>query len=97
LTSTLHALQPTLRDGAQLVLLMADSAVHGEALRADASVEAAARQAGFTLVAAASQSRPHFHMPTMRAFEKAPRREHLLLLQRDRGQGHHPIEDEPTV
>ncbi len=85
LTSTLSALEPTLREGARLVLLMADSAVHGEALRADASVEAAASETGFTLVAAASQSRPHFHMPTMRAFEKAPRREHLLLLERGRG------------
>ncbi len=97
LTATLRALEPTLREGAKVVLLMADSAIHGEALRADASVEAAARETGFNLVAAASQSRPHFHMPTMRAFEKAPRREHLLLLERDRGQSHHSLEDPPAV
>jgi len=28
-----------------------------------------------------SQERPHFHGPTMRAFQKTPRREHLILLR----------------
>lgn len=69
--------------GAPLALVMADSAVGGTALRADEIVAHRARECGFTFVARASQSRPHFHGPTKSAFRTGPRKEHAMLLCRD--------------
>ncbi|HEX8790808.1 MAG TPA: DNA methyltransferase [Polyangiaceae bacterium] len=80
LTAALKAMARACRTGARIVLLVADSAVHGEALRADAAVAAVAPRTGLELVARASQRRPHFHAPTQRVFERAPRAEHALLL-----------------
>jgi hypothetical protein len=67
---------------APMVLLMADSAVGREALRADDIVAEIAPEGGFAPVARASQERPHFHSATTPAFFGAPRREHALLLRR---------------
>jgi len=79
----LDALAPVVRRGAPVVLLLADSAVRGAALRADDAVADVARAGrAFEPRARASQPRPHFHAPTLRAFEGAPRREHALLLVR---------------
>jgi hypothetical protein len=64
------------------VLVMADSAVGGAALRAEVIVADVARGCGFEPTARASQARPHFHLPTMEAFRDRPRREHALLLRR---------------
>jgi DNA modification methylase len=80
LASALRAMARVCRTGARIVLLVADSAVHGEALRADAAVAAVAPRVGLEPVARASQRRPHFHAPTQRAFERAPRAEHAILL-----------------
>jgi len=80
LGSALRAMARVCRMGARIVLLVADSAVQGEALRADAAVAAVAPRVGFEEVARASQRRPHFHAPTQRAFESAPRAEHAILL-----------------
>ena len=71
-----------LRRDAPMVLLMADSAVGREALRADEIVASVARRTGFVPAALASQSRPHFHGATSPAFADAPRAEHALLLRR---------------
>ncbi len=86
LTRLFKALGRVTRPGAKVVLLMADSAVAGRPLRADALVAEAAERAG-TLVpeARASQERPHFHGPTARAFARQPREEHALLLRRAHG------------
>ena len=82
LEDTLRALARVLRPGASVVLVMADSAVAGVALRADAMLAEVAPRTGFALVARASQARPHFHGPTLAAFRSAPRAEHALLLHK---------------
>jgi hypothetical protein len=82
LTAALRALSRVCRKGARVALVIADSAVQGEALRADALVASVAPDAGFALLARASQRRPHFHGPTARAFESAPRAEHAIALQK---------------
>jgi len=82
LAAALRALSRVCRKGARVALVIADSAVQGEALRADALVASVAPDAGFVLLARASQRRPHFHGPTARAFESAPRAEHAIALQK---------------
>jgi hypothetical protein len=82
LAAALRALSRVCRKGARVALVVADSAVHGEALRADALVAAVAPAAGFAPLARASQRRPHFHGPTARAFESAPRAEHAIALEK---------------
>jgi SAM-dependent methyltransferase len=71
-----------LPNGGPVVLVMADSAVAGVALRADEIVAAVAHECGFRPVACASQARPHFHGPTATAFRDRPRAEHAILLQK---------------
>ena len=86
----LGALARVTKKGANVVLLIADSATargpRGEpprALRADEMVQAAAEQEkAFAPVARASQIRTHFHGPTASAFRDVPRAEHVLLLRR---------------
>lgn len=63
-------------------LIIADSVLAGQALRADDLTEDLAAAAGLELAARASQKRPHFHLPTQAAFRGWPRREHVLLLKR---------------
>jgi DNA modification methylase len=82
LGAALAAMRRVCRPGARVALVLADSAVRGEALRADAVVADVAERAGFTRLARASQIRPHFHGPTVRAFRDAPRREHAIALEK---------------
>jgi SAM-dependent methyltransferase len=82
LQAILRSLGRVCRKGARVALLVADSAVRGEALRADVLLEGLAPAAGFAPVARASQHRPHFHGPTARAFEHAPRAEHAIALEK---------------
>src|SRR5262249_51273618 len=82
LTSALRAIARVCRKGAPVALLMADSAVEGEALRADELVAPAAGSAGLVVLARASPGRPHFHGPTARAFAEVPRAEHAIALEK---------------
>lgn len=90
LTSLFRALARVTKPGANVVLLIADSATapgpRGEAsqrLPADEIVEEVAKRGRtFTGIARASQVRPHFHAATAAAFRDRPRREHALLLRR---------------
>ncbi|HEY6463610.1 MAG TPA: DNA methyltransferase, partial [Polyangiaceae bacterium] len=82
LASVLRALSRAVRKGGRVGLVVADSAVRGEALRADAMVASVAEDAGFDLLARASQRRPHFHGPTARVFETSPRAEHAIALEK---------------
>jgi SAM-dependent methyltransferase len=82
LCAALRSLSRVCRTGARIVFLMGDSAVAGEAIRAEEALGPAARDAGLALLARASQPRPHFHKPTMRAFRDRPRAEQALLLQK---------------
>lgn len=81
----LSAVGRTLRREGRAVLVLADSAVAGAPLRALEIVKDASPAAGLAVVAAASQARPHFHLPTRRAFSAAPREEHLIALARAPG------------
>lgn len=77
------ALARVTRKEAPIVILIADSAVGGEAIRADAIVADVASRGGELLpVARASQARPHFHGPTAAAFQTQARAEHALLLRK---------------
>jgi len=71
-----------LRKGGPLVMVMADSAVGGVALRADEIAADVGRACGFVPAARASQPRPHFHGPTANAFRDRPRAEHAILLRK---------------
>ncbi|MEO7094406.1 MAG: DNA methyltransferase, partial [Polyangiales bacterium] len=79
---TLQALARTLRQGGTIVLVIADSAVAGTALRAVDVVEAECGRAGLAVHAVVSQERPHFHTATRDAYRDAPREEHLIALRR---------------
>ena len=82
LIAVLGALGRVCRPGATVTFLLADSAVGREALRADALLAAAARETGFSVLARASQERPHFHGPTAGAFRRTPRAEHAIALKK---------------
>jgi DNA modification methylase len=82
LESVLRAAERVLKRGGSLVLLLGDSAVSDEALRADTMVATASQGSRLECVARASQARPHFHGPTVKAFRDIPRSEHALLLRR---------------
>ena len=82
LLGALRAMSRVCRKGGRVALLVADSAVAGEAIRAHSSVAAVAGDAGFAVVARASQDRPHFHLPTADAFRDAPRAEHAIALEK---------------
>jgi len=82
LSGALGAIRRACRPGARVALLLADSAVRGEAIRAEAIVASVVKSAGFELVARASQTRPHFHGETAAAFRHAPRAEHAIALQK---------------
>jgi DNA modification methylase len=82
LGASLRAMARVCRKGAPIALLLADSAVQGEALRADVMLGPIARDAGLVVLARASQARPHFHGPTARAFQDAPRAEHAIALEK---------------
>jgi DNA modification methylase len=83
LGAVLRSIRRVCRPGARVVMVLADSAVRDEALRADAILAAVAREAGFSVVARASQSRPHFHSATARAFRDRPRAEHAIVLAKE--------------
>jgi hypothetical protein len=82
LGATLRAMSRVCRKGARVALLVADSAVQGEALRAHSIVASVAGDAGFAPLARASQERPHFHGPTAPAFRDTPRSEHAIALEK---------------
>lgn len=83
LSAFLRAVGTVLPKDGPLAMVVADSAVRDVALRADEIVAEVSRRHGFVPVARASQPRPHFHLPTMKAFEDRARHEHAILLRRD--------------
>ncbi len=82
LAATFEALSRVCRKGGRVAMLIADSAVGGEAMRADEIVARVGPEAGLTVVARASQRRPHFHGPTVGAFRRSPRAEHAIALSK---------------
>jgi DNA modification methylase len=82
LAAVLAAMSRVCRTGSTVTFLLADSAVGDQALRADAILSSVARDGGFSVLARASQTRPHFHGPTALAFRHAPRAEHAIALRK---------------
>jgi methylase of polypeptide subunit release factors len=82
LARALRALARVCRPRARVALLMADSAIGTEAIRADAVVARVAPREGFALLARASQTRPHFDEGTAAAFRDAARAEHAFALEK---------------
>jgi hypothetical protein len=74
LLATLRALRPVLRDSGRVVLWLGDAELAGERVSAHAQLTRLAPQAGFELLASATQERPD-------ARSGPARGEHLLLLQ----------------
>lgn len=68
------------RDG-RAVLVIADSVVDRQALRADEQIEKAAEYAGMKICALASQERPLFLYGADTAFRYGPRQEHVVILR----------------
>lgn len=73
-----------LRPGGFAALVIADSAVGGDALRADEQIARWVENTSLELVMTASQRRPNFHRQSQRAFRQQAKSEHLLLLERRR-------------
>lgn len=69
--------------GGSALIVVADSVLANQAVRADDVLYDLAGEAGLFPAAVASQERPHFHAPTQRAFRDAPRREHVVLLKNE--------------
>ncbi len=84
MTDVLRALHRVMKPGGLAALLVADSAFGRTPLAADSLVVEAGRRAGFEPRASASQTRPHFDTATRGAFARAPRLEHVVVLERDR-------------
>jgi hypothetical protein len=82
LGAALRTLSRVCRKGARVALVIADSGIRNEALRADAILGSLAVDSGFLLIARASQARPYFHGPTARAFQTDPRAEHAIALEK---------------
>jgi methylase of polypeptide subunit release factors len=82
LTAILRSMARACRKGGRVALLIADSAVQDQALRADALIATIAPGVGLEVLARATQTRPHFHGATARAFEHVPRAEHAIALEK---------------
>jgi DNA modification methylase len=78
----LRTLSRVCRKGGRIALVIADSAVGGRPVRADTTIAELAQPSGLSVLARASQSRPHFHTPSAGAFRDAPRAEHAIVLEK---------------
>jgi SAM-dependent methyltransferase len=82
LGAAFRAIARACRRGARVVMVIADSGVGDQALRADVIISDVGKDAGFIRLASASQVRPHFHGPTARAFQSMQRSEHAIALEK---------------
>ena len=78
----LREMARVLRPGGHAALIVADSAVAGQALRADHLIGEWAAETSLRLVMTGSQERPNFHKQSRQAYRSHGRSEHLLLLER---------------
>jgi DNA modification methylase len=74
--------QRVLSQGGKACIIMADSAVGKTPLRSDVETLRAIEGTSLSLVAHAKQTRPLFHRATAEVYDKAPRSEHLLILEK---------------
>lgn len=76
------AMARVLRNAGRAVIVIADGAVQGRALRADEMLSVAASRAGLEVLAVASQSRPSWDDDSRVAFAHRARREHAVVLSK---------------
>jgi hypothetical protein len=79
-SACLAELRRVVAPDARVALLVADSVVERTAFYADEWLPSLVEQREFVILGHAAQSRPHFHLPSARAFARRPRREHLFVL-----------------
>lgn len=82
LATCLGEIRRVLVPAGRAALVIADSAIGGQAVFADELCARLATAARLNVDAIGSQRRPHFHGPSARAFRARPRREHVILLSR---------------
>ncbi len=82
MTGTLRQMARVLRGGGNAALVLADAVLAGTPLYAHEVIERVAHDVDLSLVARASQERPHFHSSTEHAFNNRARREHLIVLRK---------------
>jgi DNA modification methylase len=80
LRATLRAMAKVLKPSGKAALVIADSALKLMPVYADDLMIELAPSAGLDVLAIGSQLRPHFHAPTLNAFKRRARREHLIVL-----------------
>jgi hypothetical protein len=85
LGEALAAMSRALAPSGRIVLIVADSVVQNRPVHADRLIRELAPAAGLEVAAVGSQLRPHFHAPSARAFDRAPRREHAIVCRRVTG------------
>ncbi|MBL8601073.1 MAG: hypothetical protein JNK72_04030 [Myxococcales bacterium] len=76
------ALGRVLKPGGVAALVIADGAANGQRLAAEVMVASAARSAGLTEVARASQPRKVFDPDSAAAFREVPKREHVIVVRK---------------
>jgi SAM-dependent methyltransferase len=79
LGDALRAMARVLAPKGRIVLVLADSVIRRRAIFADELVRKLAPENGLVMTATGSQARPHFHGASARAFDRKPRREHVLI------------------
>lgn len=72
-----------LKPGGLLILVVGDGVLEREAWRADRELPRSASEVGFRLLGMASQDRPITARAAAEVFDRLPRREHLLVFQKE--------------
>jgi hypothetical protein len=79
LGDALCAMSRVLSPDGRIALVLGDSVIRRRPVYADELVRKLAPESGLVLTAKGSQTRPHFHGASARAFDRSPRKEHVLI------------------
>jgi hypothetical protein len=82
LGAALASMSRVLAPAGKVVLIVADSVISRKPVHTDRLVREIAPAAKLRVSTVGSQARPHFHGPSARAFDRAPRREHAIVCRR---------------
>ncbi len=79
LGAAMSAMARVMSRTARLVLVLGDSVIRQRPLLADKLVRDLAPASGLMVSAVGSQARPHFHGASAHAFDRVPRKEHVIV------------------
>jgi SAM-dependent methyltransferase len=79
LGDALRAMSRVLSPDGRIALVLGDSVIRRRPVYADELVRKLAPERGLVLTTVGSQARPHFHGASARAFDRSPRKEHVLI------------------